>query len=321
MNKNNVDDRPILFIYGPTASGKTDFAASLAEQLPAEIINMDSAQCYTPLTIGTAKPDWGSTPYMQHMFDCINQPETLTVHAYRAMVLPLIKEVRSRGKVPIFVGGSGFYLKSLLFPPQGPTLDLHEKSIFETRDNVWQELNAIDPDRAKAIHPSDNYRIERALEIWHATGKKPSEYRPLYDPPAPFILIHVTRKRADLYDRINRRVYQMIAQGWESEVASLLDSPWEQFVQEKKIIGYNELIDYLKGKSTQEHAIGLIQQRSRNYAKRQETFWRMIKRQISNAESKRDDSNYAVIKELDLTYVDLSLYIKQLLETILWDTK
>jgi tRNA dimethylallyltransferase len=319
MNKNNTHHRYVVFIYGPTASGKTDFASSLAEQIPAEIINMDSAQCYTPLTIGTAKPDWRNTPYLQHMFDCVNEPKTLTVHAYRAMVLPLIKEVWSRGNLPIFVGGSGFYLKSLLFPPQGPALASDKKLIFEPADNLWQELNAIDPDRARAIHPSDSYRIERALEIWHMTGKRPSEYRPLYDPPAPFILVHITRRRADLYERINKRVYQMIDQGWESEVASLLNSPWEQFVQEKKIIGYNEFIDYLKGISTLEQAIELIQQRSRNYAKRQETFWRMIKRQISDEESRKNDKNSGLIREFDLTYADLSLYIRQLLDTILLD--
>ncbi len=319
MNKKYTDDKPIFFIYGPTASGKTDFASLLAESIPAEIINMDSAQCYTPLTIGTAKPDWRNTQYMQHMFDCIDEPKTLTVHAYRSMVLPLIQEVYSRGNIPIFVGGSGFYLKSLLFPPQGPTLGLREKYVFETKNNLWQELNAIDPERALTIHPSDIYRVERALEIWYATGKKPSEYRPLYDPPAQFVLIHVTRNREDLYDRINRRVYQMIAQGWEHEVALLLDSPWEGFVQEKRIIGYNELIDYLKGRLTQEQAIDLIQQRSRNYAKRQETFWRMINRQICYEERKGSGNNYAVIKELDLTYTDISLYIKQLLDTILLD--
>lgn len=319
MNKNNTQHRPIVFIYGPTASGKTDFASSLAELMPAEIINMDSAQCYTPLTIGTAKPDWDSTSYLQHMFDCVNEPKTLTVHTYRAMVLPLIKEVRSRGNVPIFVGGSGFYLKSLLFPPQGPSLSLDKTSIFENKKNLWQELNAIDPERASSIHPSDRYRIERALEIWYETGKRPSEYRPLYDPPAPFILVHITRNRADLYERIDRRVYQMIDQGWQEEVASLLDSPWEQFVREKKIIGYNELIDYLKGLSTQEQAIELIQQRSRNYAKRQETFWRMIKRQMSDEGNRKKDTFSGLIREFDLTYADLSLYIRQLLDTILLD--
>jgi tRNA A37 N6-isopentenylltransferase MiaA len=111
----------------------------------------------------------------------------------------------------------------------------------------------------------------------------------------------------------------MIDQGWESEVASLLNSPWEQFVQEKKIIGYNEFIDYLKGISTLEQAIELIQQRSRNYAKRQETFWRMIKRQISDEESRKNDKNSGLIREFDLTYADLSLYIRQLLDTILLD--
>lgn len=313
-----MQQRCIIFIYGPTASGKTDFASSLAERMPAEIINMDSAQCYTPLTIGTAKPDWRNTPYLQHMFDCISEPKTLTVHAYRAMALPLVHEIWSRGNIPIFVGGSGFYLKSLLFPPQAPSA-FNRDSMFENKEDLWQELNAIDPERAQSIHPSDSYRVERALEIWHTTGNKPSEYKPHYDPPASFIVAHITRNRKDLYERIDERVYQMIKQGWLEEIALLLNSPWEQFLQEKKIIGYNEFINYLKGVDTQEHAIELVQQRSRNYAKRQETFWRMLKRQILDAQSQKGDNSSGLIKEFDLTYADLNLYIRQLLDTILLD--
>lgn len=309
--------RRIVFIYGPTASGKTDLASSLAEQMPAEIVNMDSAQLYTPLTIGTAKSDWRSSSYAQHMFDYIDEPKTITVHAYREAALDLIKDIWSRGNIPIFVGGSGFYLKSLLFPPQAPALKEEKESTDYESIDLWEKLNAIDPERAASIHSSDLYRIERALAIWHITGTKPSTYKPTYSPPAPFILIHVTRDRKDLYERINKRVDHMMDQGLLDEVISLIDSPWEHFVQEKRFIGYSELIEYLKKRSTLEEAVELIKQRTRNYAKRQETFWRMIKRLIVDADRQNGHIPMGVIQELDLTNPDLNLYIKQLLDNIL----
>jgi len=308
--------KKVIFIYGPTASGKTCFADTIADVVSAEIINMDSAQLYTPLTIGTAKPDWKASPHAQHLFDCINEPEHITVHAYRQMALEKMEAIWSRNKIPIFVGGSGFYLKSLLFPTQDSSIVRTDtKPIFENQSDLWEKLNRVDPERAKAIHPHDIYRIKRALEIWHTTGKKPSVYKPVYNPPAPFLLVYVTRKRKDLYARINERVLSMVKEGWLQEVSSLLATPWEFFVQEKGFIGYSELLGYIKHAYDLEYAIELIQQRTRNYAKRQETFWRMLKKEVLKAQQ-IEHSPQGKIIEFDLTYPDLHLYIKQLLHSL-----
>ncbi len=310
-----IKTKKAIFIYGPTASGKTSFADHVADALPAEIINMDSAQFYVPLTIGTAKPDWKASRHMQHLFDCVDSPEHVTVHAYRQMALAIMKDVWSRNKTPIFVGGSGFYLKSLLFPAKESTTPIDTGPILDEQVDLWEKLNQIDPERAQEIHPHDMYRIKRALAIWYSTGKKPSAYKPVYDPPSPFLLVYVTRKRKDLYARIDERVLAMMKSGWLQEVASLRDTPWEQFMQEKGFIGYGELLGYLKHVYELEYAIELIQQRTRNYAKRQETFWRMLKREVEKAQHIEHLPKGKII-ELDLTYPDLSLYIKQLLYSL-----
>lgn len=304
-----------LFIYGPTASGKTAFAEKLASLIPAEIVNMDSAQMYTPLHIGTAKPDWQSTPYKQHLFDIIDKPHNLTVHAFRATAEQKIKEIHERNRLPIFVGGSGFYLKSLFFKLEPDTVsDDRADDELSADADLWQQLHHVDPERAAQIHPNDYYRLRRALEIWRVTGKKPSLYKPQYAPITPWVIAHVTRDRKDLYERIDARVVQMLQAGWITEVQELVSAGWEPFLLEKGIIGYAELIGYLKHMYTLEQATDLIQQRTRNYAKRQETFWRTLKKDITAAQAQvQSDQTFGKITEFDLTYPDIDLYIKQLL--------
>ena len=315
MNSTTKKAKKVIFIYGPTASGKTGFAETIADVVSGEIVNMDSAQLYTPLTIGTAKPDWKASPHAQHLFDCIHEPEHITVHAYRQMALATMEVIWSRNKVPIFVGGSGLYLKSMLFPARDSSAKTDTRLIFEDQLDLWKKLDQVDPERAKVIHPHDVYRIKRALEIWHATGKKPSVYKPIYNPPAPFLLVYVTRNRKDLYKRIDERVLTMMKEGWLQEVSSLLATPWECFVQEKGFIGYSELLGYIKQVYDLEYAIKLIQQRTRNYAKRQETFWRMLKKEVLEAQHINHSPKGRII-EFDLTYPDLHLYIKQLLHSL-----
>jgi tRNA dimethylallyltransferase len=312
------EKKKVIFIYGPTASGKSDFAEKLAAQIPAEIINMDSAQIYTPLTIGTAKPDLKKSPIKQHLFDIKDHPENLTVHAYRELVQEKINEIHKRKHIPILVGGSGFYLKALLFRLVSGTVPENKVqfNIDIPEQDMWERLKEIDPERALSIHPNDYYRIKRALEIWFVTGKKPSEYKPIYDPVAPFVLVHVTREKKELYRRIDKRVVQMVQAGWLDEAKKLLGTPWELFVQEKGIIGYAEIIGYLKHVYDLQQATEMIAQRTRNYAKRQETFWRMLKKIVVDTQ-KENSGKYGKITEFDLTYPDNDLYIKQLLDDVL----
>ena len=310
---------PIIFVYGPTAVGKSQFAESLAQKVPAEIVNMDSAQCYTELKIGTAKPNWQASETPHHLFDIIDAPVYTSVTEYRERALAAIAEIRKKGKVPIFVGGSGFYLMSLLFPP---LLDQFVSNY--SGDGTWQELNRIDPDRAANIHPNDQYRIDRALDIWHAIGVKPSEYTPQFDAPGDFSIFFLTRDRQELRDRIEQRVDLMLQEGLVQEVASL-SSEWHKFLKKKKFIGYPQVLHYLESSQTaqdyQKMRVDIIN-KTAAYAKRQWTFWRMLKGKIDDLNYLKKGVHGEVPPHFDaavinLTLSDLDLYIKQLSERLL----
>ena len=172
---------------GPTGVGKSDFAVQLAEQVQGEIINCDVGQFYEPLVIGTAKPDWQDALVPHHFFDVMNKPESFSVKNYRNQVASLIKSIVSRGKVPIIVGGSGFYVNALFFPPRDFEATYDSRSAEQQlqnldHGNLWGELQNIDPKRAREIHPQDIYRLERALRLWYVTGNLPSSQKPVFDP-------------------------------------------------------------------------------------------------------------------------------------------
>jgi tRNA dimethylallyltransferase len=278
----------MILLYGPTGVGKSDLALLLAQNLSTEIVNMDVGQFYTPLTIGTAKPAWRSSAIPHHMFDILNTPTNYTIVQYRTAFIQLIAEIRSRGNTPLVVGGSGFYLKSLLFPPVHESSGVVTQVIYDTATMpLWEQLQIIDPERAAALQPHDTYRITRALDIWHATQIKPSLYKPRYsDTLGSYHLVWVTRDRQELYDRINARVCAMFAQGWVDEVRAL-DPEWITFILQKKIIGYNEIVAYRHGlnvdSSEYQNLVSNIQQRTRHYARRQAIFWRMLERALQMA--------------------------------------
>jgi len=309
----NPGNSYLVFIFGPTGVGKTDVALKLAQSLPSEIINIDVGQFYTPLSIGTAKPDWKNEPIVHHLFDIINTPEDFTVSEYRKKFLEVVKEIWKRNHLPIVVGGSAYYIYSLLFPPRAGTLTSSKDFDYsEDAPLLWEKLYNIDPKRADQINKNDLYRIKRALEIWHTTGKKPSEFEPSYDPPSPYTLICLTRDRDDLYERINSRTKQMIEAGWIDEVKSLKSTPWEPFLKTKKLIGYPEILDHIDAKMDLNETVSIIQQETRNYAKRQLVFWRRLEKQLKN----QNLSDLTCIETINLTSCDLDLYIKQLSEQL-----
>ena len=305
---------PILFVFGPTAVGKTDFVEQLGLKAPIEIINMDSTQCYTPLTIGTAKHDWKSFVVPCHLFDSINEPRHQTVAEYRERALVLINSIQKRGNIPVFVGGSGFYLMSLLYPPHSES----SNSLVQSHGS-WDDLYSIDPERAQLIHKHDQYRINRALSIWHQTGLKPSLYEPLLNPPSDCLLLFLTRDRQELKDRIAARVRIMMKQEFIKEVRSL-DTSWRSFVRDKKIIGYAQVLDYLESDQSA-HAynamIDAIIQKTAAYAKRQETFWRSLTKKLPTTCIKNGSVIHINTDVINLTLSGLDLYIKQLLDRLL----
>lgn len=308
--------RYMIIFYGPTSVGKSYIAESLAQKLPISIVNLDMGQCYTPLSIGTAKPEWHLSAIPHYLFDIIDEPKNFSAYAYRKALLLVLEEIWLQQRIPLIVGGSGFYLKSIFYPPQeiDVTHATYEKemAMVQHPGELWEKIRLIDPERAAKIHPNDLYRLQRAYTLFKETGKKPSSMQPTFCPPAQYSLICFMRDRQELYARINERVYQMIERGWVKEVANLCNSEWELFLFKKKIIGYGELIDYLKNENQSlEETIKIIQHKTRQYAKRQITFWKMLKRDIEQ----HDSINTCIEANLTLTPVDL--YISQLTEMIL----
>jgi len=303
----------MLIISGPTGVGKSDLSGTLALMTNGEIINADVGQMYVPFSIGTAKPDLTSCVAPHHLFDIINQPRDHTVAEYRTHVMVLLNELSSRHRLPIIVGGSLFYIQSLLFPPTTAHAGIYrDHARCKGDESPWKLLQTIDPERAMHIHPHDTYRIQRALDIWRSTGQKPSSYKRDYNPVANGILLWVTRDRTDLHERINKRVLAMVEQGLVDECSKLIHTPWYDFINKKKLIGYNEIFSYLQGETSLTQAIALIQQRTRAYAKRQETFWRMLKNQIVGTQT----THPLLIDTINLTHQDTTLYSKKLLHML-----
>lgn len=311
MNNNSM-----IIICGPTGVGKSDFAELLAQHISGEIVNMDLGQFYTPLSIGTAKPNWRNARIPHHLFDILDTPKNFTVVEYRERLLETCNELWKRKVTPVVVGGSMFYLKSLFFPPIGESVE----SATDATNSTWEELNAIDPDRAAALHENDTYRINRAMEIWRTKGIKPSLYQPNLEMPCNVIILYLTRNRDELYARINERVIMMMQAGWLDEVKPLCNTAWEPFLHEKKLIGYNELLAYLNPATIDrdlDNTIRVIQQRCRHYAKRQETFWRGLQKSLHSAYEALHKPDYALrTQTVNLTLLDVNLYIKQLLNAL-----
>ncbi len=306
-----------IIVSGPTGVGKTAFVDALAATFPVEIINGDMGQMYTPLTIGTAKPHLQSATIPHHLFNIVDKPELFTVSLFRIKVKKACEAIWERKKIPIIVGGSSFYITALFFPPVDHAVKITKHTYDKTTD-LWQELNEIDPERAHQIEPTDTYRLQRALNIWHSTGQKPSLFKSDYNPISRYLFIWLVREREELYARINKRVIEMIDGGWIAEVQQLLNTDWEQFLLQKKILGYSEIIAYCREQLSKEMLITTIQTKTRNYAKRQITYFRMLLKKLekaiklSNTAHKKESK----VEVLNLTHDSIDSYIKQLKSVI-----
>jgi tRNA dimethylallyltransferase len=317
-----------VIISGPTGVGKTAFVEELSGHLslPCEIINADVGQFYTPLSVGTAKPDVLSQKVPHHLFNILDTPLDYTVTQFRYITKNLIEEITNRGALPIIVGGSGFYLASLFYPPcevariEGETPEWSE---FSTEE-LWRKLHDIDPVRAEKLHKNDRYRLERALHLWYTSGVQPSLCEPAFEPLGQCAFFFLTADLDTLSHRIAERVHSMFEAGWLEEVKQV--SPeWHTFLETKKLIGYAEIVKYLKeqqaGARTGELYEGAFEQleerialKTRSYAKRQITFWKGLKKRLQHSDPtgtylralEELDSN-----ELNLTLSSYDLYLKQ----------
>lgn len=287
MPSYDYPDPFVIVLIGPTGIGKTAVSLALADQLPvqAEIISADSRQIYEYMDIGTAKLSVFERDEPPHHFIDIRTPDEIySAGEFCEEAREEIWEILAMGNWPIVVGGSGLYVRALLdgfFQPKISNREIQAqlKQRIEA-EGSWKlhaELAKIDPASAW-IHPNDAHRIVRALEIYYAGGKLPSEVRMYPNDPADFIyrIIGLNMPRPALYERINRRVDKMLEDGLIEECHCLLAMGYTPELNSLQTVGYQEVFQFLGGEISYDEMVELIKQHSRNYAKRQMTWFRKM---------------------------------------------
>ncbi len=278
---------PVLCVVGPTASGKSALAVQLAQALGGEILNMDSMQVYRRMDIGTAKPTQqqrGEVPH--HLIDIVEPTEPFSVAQYAALAESCIGEVYKRGRLPILVGGTGFYLRALTDGlnlggvPSDPELrsQLKADAADEAgRQALHQRLAQVDPAAAAKLHYNDVQRVSRALEVYTLTGRRLSEQRTeTVERPYMFRILGTTLTRETLYRRVEERVDDMLAHGLLGEVEALLSCGVSPEAQAMQGIGYKELAPVVNAGIPLADAVILLKRNTRRYAKRQWTWFNAL---------------------------------------------
>lgn len=277
---------PLVVIAGPTAVGKSEIAVNLALRLNGEIISADSVQVYKYFNIGTAKLSLEEQKGVPHyLLDLLDPNERFSVADFQKLARQKIKDVHERGKLPMLVGGTGLYIQAVIDPYEFPEMEGQGKirkrlrALWKEgkRDELYQKLQELDPAAAERIHPNDFRRISRALEVYHLTGKPISSYscqenntESLYD----LAMVGLTRHRPELYQRIEKRVDRMFAEGLIPEAQSLLEKGYNPGLKPFQALGYKQAVKYLNGTYDLVTAIEETKKRTRNYAKRQLTWFR-----------------------------------------------
>lgn len=281
------EKQKLIVLGGPTASGKTSLSIALAKAFSLEIVSADSMQIYRTLDIATAKPTLEEREGVPHyLFDVADPGENFSVSDYVRLASAAIEEIASHGHVPMVVGGTGFYIKALtegveLAPVAGDPEYRAEMEAFarEYGDQaLWEMLSKLDPERAEAIHPHNRKRVIRALELIRATGKKASDLA-FYAPEPKYDLLYFTLDfpdRALLASRIDRRVDLMMEAGLSTEAERVLSMHLPSDSTAMQAIGYKEFLS----SASPEEAADLIKLHSRQYAKRQETWFRAVKNAV-----------------------------------------
>ncbi|MBU1912757.1 MAG: tRNA (adenosine(37)-N6)-dimethylallyltransferase MiaA [Candidatus Omnitrophica bacterium] len=272
---------PVIFLVGPTASGKTNLSIKLARKLNAEIISCDSMCVYKGMDILTSKPSASDRKKVRHHLIDITPPaKEFSVAEYRRMALEKIEEILKREKTPLFVGGSGLYVKAVvdgLFPSAEKDLKFRKRQERLAgkygKAYLYRKLKKIDPDRAEKIHPNDSRRIIRVLEIYRTEKIKPSELKRFTEPlKYNFKIFGLQLDRQKLYENIDTRVEEMFKKGIVSEVKRL--SRKKLSMTARKALGYGEVLGYLKGEYSLEEAKELLKKNTHHFAKKQLTWFR-----------------------------------------------
>ncbi|KGP76292.1 tRNA dimethylallyltransferase [Desulfosporosinus sp. Tol-M] len=278
---------PLVIIIGPTGVGKSSLGIALAQEIGGEIISGDSVQVYKKLDIGSAKPSVSELQLIpHHLIDYLDPSDPFSAAQFKVKSTSLIAEIRGRGHVPIVVGGTGLYIRSLLDPYDFAQHGSEEirakwKEFVQLHGNLalHKELKERDIVTAQRLHPNDVFRIIRALEVLELTGStlasqrqfSDSQYKTL-DPS--IVYLGLTAPREVIYERINQRCVTMLAQGLIEETLALLNNGYAPTLKPLQSIGYRHALMFLKGRVTQSEMLRLLQRDTRHFAKRQLTWFR-----------------------------------------------
>ena len=305
----------VVFIAGPTASGKTEYAIRLARELNGEIVSADSMQIYKYMDIGSAKPTAEERAAAVHwLIDEIDPRDPFTAADYKTLAQSYIDGIASRGKLPIVCGGTGLYINALIYDmdfsaPEGN--DEYRKKIWhdvgEDQDKLYERLKQLDPSAAQNIHPNNIKRVLRAVERLENGEKKLAAFGEITEYTHKFkpILIGLDRDRDELYERINRRVDKLYDAGLSKEVERLMAMGFTSDDVAMKGIGYKEIIDAVTAGGRPEDASEIIKQNTRHYAKRQMTWFRRYSdmKWVHLSGDAFDETAFAEMKEYVLSII------------------
>lgn len=282
------DKRPLIILTGPTAVGKTELSLKLAKAVNGEMISADSMQVYRFMDIGTAKimPE-EMQGISHHLIDVLDPTEDFNVVIFQQMAKQAMEEIYSKGKIPIVVGGTGFYIQALLYDTEFEETDesAYRKELTEYYEQygahmLHEQLREIDPVSYETIHENNVKRVIRALEFYHDTGYPISihnnEQRQKQS-PYNFEYFVLNEKREILYDRIEKRIDIMIEEGLVEEVRKLLSMGCTKDMISMQGLGYKEIIPYLNGECSLEESVYILKRDTRHFAKRQLTWFRREK--------------------------------------------
>lgn len=307
-----MDKKPFIILTGPTSVGKTALSISLAKAVNGEIISADSMQVYKYMDIGTAKITPAQMESVPHyLIDEFSPEEEFNVVKFQQLAKRYIQDIHARGKIPILVGGTGFYIQAVLYDidfteNESDTNYRRELELLASDrggEYLHSLLTQVDPASAESIHPNNLKRIIRALEYVKLTGEQISTHNELQrDKSSPYQYCYfvLTKNRAKLYETINQRVDKMFQDGLLSEVKELADRGYTRDLVSMQGLGYKELLAFLEGEGTYEEAIDLIKKNTRHYAKRQLTWFKREKDVTwvdkDNFKSEEDILNYLLVE-------------------------
>ena len=307
----------LIAIIGPTAVGKSELALKLAQSLDGEIINADSRQVYRYMDIGTNKPtlaERASVPH--HLIDVAEPDEDFSVAMYHHLAIEAMEAIQQKGKLPLLVGGSGFYVWSLVegwkIPRVPPNQELRRELEIRAEQEgshvLHQELRGVDPSSATKIHPNNTRRIIRALEIYRTSQQLPAQLQYKETPDFPVIMIGLTLERSELYSRIDRRVDKMIQKGLVAEVEQLLEKGYSLSLSSMSGIGYKQIGQFFQGKMTLPVAIDKIKYETHRLARHQYAWFHLDDSRIhwfdiSESEAKAKSVTQNKVKDLIESFI------------------